>query len=354
MSQPGSVEPETLESSLEAKLEDRLQKNEILSRLAKLEENSKIPKKDFWDRMDSISVIISGVLVALIGFYATNIYDKRVKDAEQLDKDRSVVAIELQTVEKFFPHLASNNEQEKQAAIQAISSLANPQLAAKIATVFGGSGARAAITNIVSSGSPQTQSSVTYALTDLFKGFGNATGALYVKGQQGGSDFNFLGTCVIITQDGYALTAGHFFSQPSENTMDLAVSVGSLSAPRQKAILITVRTDLDLALIKLSSASAYNVHVRIATDPLQLGAAVTVLGYPLGHSLTVSTGLVESASGPDGRLTINTILAPGSSGSPIFNSRGEMVGIIVAGTQTSSIGLPIQSTRPLLQLAGIL
>jgi hypothetical protein len=283
------------------------------------------PKKDAWDRINALSGIITGILVAGIGFYATNIYDKRSREAEQNDKDRSVVAIELQTVEKFFPHLASNNETEKQAAIQAISSLANPELAAQIAAAFGGAGARAALTNIANAGSPQTKSSVQIALTDLFRQFSGSVGRIHVTGLNSatGSNFASEGTCVVVSQGGYVLTVAHVITQFGESgNLTISVSLGSGSAPSQLADLINLDKNLDLALLKVRATSAI-VPVTISTEQLQPGDAVSSLGFAMGQDLRVSSGIIASVNGHDGHLVMTLPLAPGDSGSPVFNSRGE-------------------------------
>lgn len=80
------------------------------ARVSKLEVDIQHPKKDGWDKLGAVSGLASGILVALIGFYATNIYDTRSKEVEEADRKRNIVANELQTVEKFFPHLELKDE----------------------------------------------------------------------------------------------------------------------------------------------------------------------------------------------------------------------------------------------------
>jgi hypothetical protein len=68
---------------------------DLESRIKKIEGDLKRPPKDFWDKLNTLSGIIAGVFVAAIGFYATQVYDKRSRDAEQDDKNRSVVAVSV-------------------------------------------------------------------------------------------------------------------------------------------------------------------------------------------------------------------------------------------------------------------
>ena len=155
----------------EPRLIEHLRQREADARVKALEDKK---PKDLWDKISAVSGIVAGVIVAAIGFYATQVYDQRSRTAEQLDRGRGVIATELQTVEKFFPHLASTNETERQAAIEAVGDLGNPKLAADIATIFGGPGARAALRNIATAEQGQSKAVVEKALTDLFSEFSNS------------------------------------------------------------------------------------------------------------------------------------------------------------------------------------
>jgi hypothetical protein len=188
-----------------------------------------------------MSGLASGILVALIGFYATSIYDEHSKEAERADRQRNVVAIELQTVEKFFPHLESKDQTEREAAIQAISTLGNPNLAAKMAQVFGGSGARAALAKIASATTLQGPSSVSYALTDLYKDFGGATGIVQIScvDPATGAKEQRQGTISILTKDGFALTASHLFKKDCDcDNAAISVFIGSKTASKRTAALV--------------------------------------------------------------------------------------------------------------------
>jgi hypothetical protein len=79
-------------------------------------------------------------MVALIGFYATNVYTRRQQLSEQHRKDQELVVAQIQTVEKFIPHLSSSDEKIKTAGLIAIAALGNEELAVRLATAFGGSG----------------------------------------------------------------------------------------------------------------------------------------------------------------------------------------------------------------------
>jgi len=88
--------------------------------------------------------------------------------SEEHRKDQELVISQIQTVEKFIPHLSSRDESAKAGALIAISALGNEQLAIKLATAFGGAGATAALTSIASTASAQDAASAERALKDIF------------------------------------------------------------------------------------------------------------------------------------------------------------------------------------------
>jgi len=81
-------------------------------------------------------------------------------------------------------------------------------------------------------------------------------------------------------------------------------------------------------------------------DELQLkvGEAVYAIGAPSGLSTSLSNGLI-SAFRLDKRdvlfIQITAIIAPGSSGGPLFNSQGQVVGITTSRLKDSDFGFAV-------------
>ena len=98
------------------------------------------PEKDHWDKIAAVSPIISGVLIFLAGGVFTFTYNQQQLKVQ-----------EIQTIEKFIPHL-TGNEQSKKAAILAINSLADAKLAGKIASIYASSGTVSALQTMTRSG----------------------------------------------------------------------------------------------------------------------------------------------------------------------------------------------------------
>src|SRR5438094_991805 len=147
-------------------------------------------------------------------------------------------------------------------------------------------------------------------------------------GGQGASEFESrsLGSGFIISTDGYVLTNAHVVDSADEITV-------RLNDKREfKARVIGADRRTDLALIKIDATGLPAVRMG---DPnrLKVGEWVVAIGSPFGFDSTVTAGIV-SAKGrslPQENFVpfIQTDVAinPGNSGGPLFNMRGEVVGI---------------------------
>jgi serine protease Do len=162
-------------------------------------------------------------------------------------------------------------------------------------------------------------------LQEFFKRFGIPG----MPGQgQGGQEYKSqsLGSGFIISQDGYILTNAHVVSEADEVLV-------KLSDKREfKAKIIGADKRTDVALIKIEANNLPKVTIG---DPSQLkvGEWVAAIGSPFGLENTMTAGIV-SAKGralPQENFVpfIQTDVAinPGNSGGPLFNLRGEVVGI---------------------------
>jgi serine protease Do len=135
-----------------------------------------------------------------------------------------------------------------------------------------------------------------------------------------------LGSGFIISADGYILTNAHVVEGADE------INVKLTDKRELKAKVIGADRRTDIALIKVEAAGLPTVRFGDATK-LKVGEWVLAIGSPFGFENTVTAGIV-SAKGrslPQENFVpfIQTDVAinPGNSGGPLFNMRGEVVGI---------------------------
>jgi serine protease Do len=135
-----------------------------------------------------------------------------------------------------------------------------------------------------------------------------------------------LGSGFIISSDGYILTNAHVVDGADEVTVRLT------DKREFKAKTIGADKRTDVALIKIE---ATNLPAVKLADPAQLkvGEWVVAIGSPFGFDNSVTAGIV-SAKGrslPQENyvpfIQTDVAINPGNSGGPLFNMRGEVVGI---------------------------
>ncbi|MGZ5091413.1 MAG: DegQ family serine endoprotease [Burkholderiales bacterium] len=163
-----------------------------------------------------------------------------------------------------------------------------------------------------------------------------------------------LGSGFIITADGFVLTNAHVVEAADEITVKLT----DKRELRAKVIGADKRTDI--ALLKIDATGLPTVRFG---DPnrLRVGEWVVAIGSPFGFENSVTAGIV-SAKGrslPQENFVpfIQTDVAvnPGNSGGPLFNLRGEVVGINSAiysrtgGFMGLSFAIPIDVANEVVQ-----
>lgn len=92
----------------------------------------------------------------------------------------------------------------------------------------------------------------------------------------------------------------------------------------------------DLALLMVDARTPQHLSLS-SPRSVRVGEEVSAMGYPattiLGQEPKYTEGVVSALSGPQGvasLLQISIPIQPGSSGSPVVNQRGEVVGIVAA------------------------
>ena len=155
------------------------------------------------------------------------------------------------------------------------------------------------------------------------------------------------GSGVVITPDGYILTNAHVVERAD------TVRVGFSDGRHLHGQVCGRDLSTDLAVLRVSGDGFTSAELG-DSDRLRVGQLVIAIGNPLGFQSTVTTGVVSALgrtlSGRDGRPIENVIqtdaaLDPGSSGGPLVDTRGHVMGIntaVIAGAH--GIGFAVPST----------
>jgi serine protease Do len=160
-----------------------------------------------------------------------------------------------------------------------------------------------------------------------------------------------LGSGFIIDKDGHILTNDHVVNGADE--IEIKMSDGR-SFP---ATIIGSDSKLDLALLKVEAEETLPVAKLGNSENLQVGEWVMAIGNPFGLEQTVTAGIVSAkgrviGAGPyDDFIQTDASINPGNSGGPLFNSKGEVIGIntaIVARGQGIGFAIPVNMAKEII------
>lgn len=159
---------------------------------------------------------------------------------------------------------------------------------------------------------------------------------------------NSLGSGFILNKDGYILTNNHVVNGADE--IQVKLSDGRTFSAR----IAGTDPKTDIAVIKIDAHDSLPTVSLGNSDGLEIGDWVLAIGNPFGLTQTVTAGIVSAkgrviGAGPyDDFIQTDASINPGNSGGPLFNLKGEVVGIntaIVASGQGLGFAIPINMVK---------
>ena len=181
------------------------------------------------------------------------------------------------------------------------------------------------------------------------------------------------GSGFVLTQDGYIVTNYHVIEDAVDDS-SVSIEVSFADGAQYTATLVGGEQDNDVAVLKIDATGLQPVTLG-DSEQLVVGETVYTIGNPLGElTYSLSNGLVSAldrlittsstnqTTGQTETTTLNVLqtncdINPGNSGGPLFDSYGNVVGIVTAKyTQTSSgvsaeglgFALPINDVKDII------
>jgi len=160
-----------------------------------------------------------------------------------------------------------------------------------------------------------------------------------------------LGTGFVVDASGIVATNLHVIAGETEL---VAVFADKRQLPVVEVVAYSERHDLALLRVRVPGSKPLVALPIGDSDLLRPGDPVVAIGDPLGLEDTVSNGLVSAIRTIDAKLVVLQIsapIAPGSSGGPIFDDHGEVIGVATAFAregQNLGFGMPSRYVKDLI------
>ncbi len=182
------------------------------------------------------------------------------------------------------------------------------------------------------------------------------------------------GTGFVISRLGYILTASHLLrdwnrqTQAEKNNNPIRASLGDRPGYVSASPLVLSAVNAgspdsgDAALLKLPDPDR-NAVQGYAPAPLCLAPveetamsdSFLAFGFPRGKNIQPVPGIFKAQSADGGRLAASSAFAEGMSGGPVYDTAGNLIGMVKGGPADTEAGqwiTPIRHTEKLLQQAG--
>jgi S1-C subfamily serine protease len=157
------------------------------------------------------------------------------------------------------------------------------------------------------------------------------------------------GSGFFVSKDGHVVTNYHVITNGSSAVVKLPN--GAFFAVDG---VLASDANRDVAIIK-AHGNDFRPLTLGDSDRLQVGEEVVAIGNPLSLESTVSNGIVSAIRTVEDEggkfLQVTAPISPGSSGGPLFNMAGEVVGITtshIVGGENLNFAIPINDVKPML------
>ncbi len=130
------------------------------------------------------------------------------------------------------------------------------------------------------------------------------------------------GTGCIVNKNGLILTSSHVVNDA--NYIEVTTSKGEIYKAN---VIKTQDENEDLALLQIKPKSPLPTIKFGDSSLIKVGQKVLAIGNPFGFNGTLTTGIVSRIDYERNKIQTDAAINPGSSGGPILNANGEVIGI---------------------------
>ena len=194
----------------------------------------------------------------------------------------------------------------------------------------------------------------------MFPGYGYDYGRGSGRGNQREYKQTGAGSGIVLSEDGYILTNNHVISGADKITVYVMPEEEGAEEATYEAMLIGSSESHDVAVLKID-ATGLNAATFGDSDQLEIGELAVAIGNPMGSVHGSVTAGIISAKEQEltiDDVTINAIqtdaaINPGNSGGALFDSYGNVIGLVYAKSSSVSIegmgyAIPVNAIKELV------
>lgn len=196
----------------------------------------------------------------------------------------------------------------------------------------------------------KSQKTVVGITTEIVKQVDTFFGPQTERGQSMGSGF-------IVNSNGYIITNAHVIGDGQYEN----IAVSLIDGTSEVGEVLWYDTTLDLAMVKINRTGLPTVEIG-NSDDLRVGEPVVAIGNPMTLDLerTVTQGIVsglnrsiafENGTVIEPLIQTDASINSGNSGGPLFNAKGQVIGINTAKMTTAEglgFSIPVNTAKPII------
>lgn len=177
----------------------------------------------------------------------------------------------------------------------------------------------------------QIQSNEKKSLSTIYENVKKGVYLIYTKNNEGISQ----GSAFVINKSGIAISNYHVFSEASS-----AIAINDEGNKYMITEIIDYNEDNDFIIFRIGNTD--NIpYLKVSNQMPKIGDDVFTIGNPKGLTQTLSTGIVSSYREDNNLIQTTAEITHGSSGAPLFNEFGEVIGITSSGLGEADLNFAI-------------
>ncbi|PIQ16753.1 MAG: hypothetical protein COW67_01195 [Flavobacteriales bacterium CG18_big_fil_WC_8_21_14_2_50_32_9] len=144
------------------------------------------------------------------------------------------------------------------------------------------------------------------------------------------------GSAFVVSPDGIAISNFHVFKNASE-----AIAINEEGQEFMITEIIETNQDEDYIIFKIGPIKSPLSYLKISGDVAKIGDDCFTVGNPEGLTQTISKGLISSYRDNNRLIQTTTEITHGSSGGPLLNLEGNVIGITTSGLNKANLNFAV-------------